>query len=219
MIDSLKNKVTPEGCNPHMWVCKYNDGKYVEEFESKDKENSFLDIEKDKVEELHLIGRKLSTMFDTSNGSFTIVDENLSSAKMTIDFSIDINGTEYKLSNNIGDFHDIIQYKGFYTDGMSNFTGNLECHTCSYHIGWKKRFIFEKDNIDIFFKVVFSIIEGQAPKFELRISSKNDLDGKLILIEHLEGFEKPVAKLAKEFSIKKNKAFEGEISFSVNSSK
>ena len=34
------------------------------------------------------------------------------------------------------DYHDIIQYKGFFTDGVSNLENgaNLQCHTCSFHI-------------------------------------------------------------------------------------
>ena len=169
MIESIEKKYTPEGCNPFMWICKYDDGKYVEEFESDGKENSFTKIEKDKVSELHLIGNGFHSMFDVKDGCFILNEDT------KVEFAI-ILGENKKLITSIPDelYNDIIQYKGFYTDGVSNLNDvNLVCHTCSYHIGWKKQFTID-ENTSLFFKVILSVVIGKGIKFEIKLSSKRN---------------------------------------------
>jgi len=209
-MEFLKTLKTPEGCNPFMWICKYNDENYVPEFEDEETENSFLDIEKEKVEELHLIGNGFHSMFNTKDGSFKINDDT------KIDFVIipkNNKNTIYITEDKDSDYHDIIQYKGFYTDGVSNIEGaaNLECHTCSYHIGWKKRFQIN-DDIDIFFKSILSVIINEGIKLEIKLSSKNDFEGDFIIaIKQPDG---NVQSFAKKLNIKKNKSCNFDINLS-----
>lgn len=199
-MEYLKTLKTPEGCNPFMWVCKYSDGTYVPEFEDKDNENSFLDIKKENVDEIHLLGNGFHSMFNTNDGKFIFNND----AK--IDFTlIPENSKEIKITDNDNDYHDIIQYKGFYTDGVSNLSGgaNLQCHTCSYHIGWKKQFKID-ENTNIFFKVILSVVLNEGIKLEIKLSSNNDFKGDFII-----SIKKPnenVESYAKKLDIKKNKS-------------
>jgi hypothetical protein len=211
MSDEIRT-VTPEGTNPFMWICKYEDGSIVNEFDDKDTEHSLTSIEKDKVSELYLIGRNFKAVFNTKDGKFKFNDDK--------EVSYDIipeNGEKHNI-NALGDYHDIIQYKGFYTDGLSNLDGKhtLKCHTCSYHIGWKKQIKFEKEDITIFFKNVLSIIMGKGVKLEIRISSDKDFTGNFFF--NLNGTGKTYVKshnvYEKKIEVKKNKACEFNIALS-----
>lgn len=204
-MECLKTFKTPEGCNPFMWVCKYSDGTYIPEFENKDKENSFLKIEKEKVDELHLLGNGFHSLFNTNDGKFIFNDDT------QVDFTlIPKNDKEIKITGRDDDYHDIIQYKGFYTDGVSNLNNaNLQCHTCSYHIGWKKQFKIN-ENTSIFFKAILSVVLNEGIKLEIKLSSNNDFDGDFIV-----SIKKPnedAGSYAKKLDIKKNKS----TSFNIN---
>ena len=212
MSDEIKT-VTPEGTNPFMWICKYDDGTIVNEFDDKDTEHSFTDIEKDKVSEFYLIGRNFKASFNTKDGKFKFND--LKEASYDI---IPENGKKYNI-NALGDYHDIIQYKGFYTDGLSNLNGGhtLQCHTCSYHIGWKKQIRLEEDDITIFFKNVLSVIMDEGVRLEIRISSNKDFVGSFFF--NLDGVNDKTHvdshnTYAKKIEIKKNKACEFNIALS-----
>ena len=208
MSEEIKT-ITPEGTNPFMWICKYTDGSIINEFDDKDTEHSFLDIEKDKVSEFYLIGRNFKAVFNTENGKFKFNDDK--------EVSYDIipeNSNRYDL-HTMGDYHDIIQYKGFFTDGLSNLNGrhNLQCHTCSYHIGWKKQIKLEKDDITIFFKNVLSVVMGKGIKLEIRISADKDFNGTFLF--NLNGIsDKSNNVFAKKIEVKKNKACEFNINLS-----
>ena len=114
-LETLK---TPEGCNPFMWICKYSDGKYVPEFEDKDTENSFLEIEKDNVDEIHLIGNGFHAMFNTKDGIFIFNDNT------KIDFNIVPDGGDKKSITGNDDYHDIIQYMAFVLHAPYNRRAN-----------------------------------------------------------------------------------------------
>ena len=208
MIESIEKKYTPEGCNPFMWICKYDDGKYVEEFESDGKENSFTKIEKDKVSELHLIGNGFHSMFDVKDGCFVLNEDT------KVEFVI-ILGENKKLITSIPDelYNDIIQYKGFYTDGVSNLNDvNLVCHTCSYHIGWKKQFTID-ENTSLFFKAILSVVIGKGIKFEIKLSSNNDFDANF-KVSLITNGDRGLKEYIKKISLHKNKSCNFNINLS-----
>ena len=207
-MEFLETCKTPEGCNPFMWICKYSDGTYVPEFEDKDNENSFLDIKKENVDEFHLIGNGFHAMFNTKDGRF-IFNNNTK-----IDFTIIPENGKKKDITGGSDYHDIIQYKGFFTDGVSNLENgaNLQCHTCSFHIGWKKQFKIN-DDTNIFFKAILSVVMGQGIKLEIKLSSNNDFKGDFIIAikkpdENVESFDR-------KLDLKKHKSCNFNINFSA----
>lgn len=203
----LETCKTPEGCNPFMWICKYSDGTYVPEFEDKDKETSFLNIEKENVDEFHLIGNGFHAMFNTKDGKFIFND------KTKIDFTlITEDGKKTDITGG-SDYHDIIQYKGFFTDGVSNLENgaNLQCHTCSFHIGWKKQFNINEET-NIFFKVILSVVMGQGIKLEIKLSSNNDFKGDFIIA--IKRPDEKVEEFDRKLDLKKHKSCNFNINLS-----
>lgn len=149
--------------NAFTWIAVYNDGDYLQEYDSEsEKENSFTSVKKENTEYFAFInefGAKIG--FNTNNGIFDVGD-------YTVKFNL--NDTDFNGSN---DYHDIIQYKKFQTDYVFGF-GQLDTITDSFFIGWKKSFETEKGTIS--FKVICEIcMHNQGIGFEVKISPDFDI--------------------------------------------
>ena len=83
-------------------------------------------------------------------------------------------------------YNDIIQYKGFISEGMAaGHVGpaQLACMTTSFHIGWKKKIALD-ENRHIFVKVILSIIMNKGLQIEVKVSPNFTIDNGNIIIDN-----------------------------------
>ena len=162
---------------PFMYVVENKDGSIIPEFDNDGKETSFKTINKEEAKSLYLIGRGAKFGFGTDNGIFDILNH-----KFNISFNLDEHVIPVTSREN-ETYNDIIQYKGFITDGLApNHVGpaTLQGHTSSFHVGWKKKIMIDEERY-VFFKAIFSIIMGEGLKMEFKASPNFNMDGTLLI--------------------------------------
>ena len=162
---------------PFMFVVTTANGD-IAEFDNEGNEKNFREIKKDEAKSLCLIGRGVKIGFNTDNGVFDILG-NLFTVRLAL-------GSEYiSLTGIKGEsYNDIIQYKGFISEGMAaGHVGpaQLACMTTSFHIGWKKKIALD-ENRHIFVKVIFSIIMNKGLQIEVKVSPNFTIDNGNIII-------------------------------------
>ena len=161
-----------------MYVAEYENGTIIPEYEDDGKETLFTEVEKDKVKTLSIIGRgSVPCVITTDTGIFKVFDN-------TFEYGLLMGGERYNITSIIGEaYKDIIQYKGFITDGLeSSHTGGatLKCHTTSFSIGWKKKIILDEER-SVFFKAIFSIVINKEIKLDVKLTPNFNLDGTLVV--------------------------------------
>lgn len=165
--------------HPFMFVVKTANGD-IAEFDNEGNEKSFREINKDEAKGLYLIGRGVKFGFDTDNGVFNILG-NLFTVHLAFDSeSIQLTGVKDETYN------DIIQYKGFISEGMAaGHVGQaqLACMTTSFHIGWKKKIVLDKYR-HIFVKVIFSILMNKGLRFEVKVSPNFNIGNGCITVSN-----------------------------------
>lgn len=181
MVDDKKYFV-PEAApkdRPFMFVVKTSNGD-IAEFDDEGNEKNFREINKNEAKGLYLIGRGVKFGFDTDNGIFNILG-NLFTVHLAFDSeSFQLTGVKDETYN------DIIQYKGFISEGMaSGHVGQaqLACMTTSFHIGWKKKIVLD-ENRHIFVKVIFSIIMNKGLQIEVKVSPNFNIGNGCITISN-----------------------------------
>jgi hypothetical protein len=174
--------VVPEAApkdRPFMFVVKTANGD-IAEFDEEGNEKNFREINKDEAKGLYLIGRGVKFGFDTDNGIFDILGS-LFTVRLAFDSeSIQLTGVEGEKYN------DIIQYKGFISEGMAaGHVGpaQLACMTTSFHIGWKKKIVLD-ENRHIFVKVIFSIIMNEGMQIEVKVSPNFNIGNGCITVDN-----------------------------------
>ena len=186
--------VVPEAApkdRPFMFVVKTANGD-ITEFDDKGNEKNFREINKDEAKGLYLVGRGVKIGFDTDNGIFNILGNPFS---VHLDFgseSIQLTGVKGE------SYNDIIQYKGFISEGMAaGHVGQaqLACMTTSFHIGWKKKIVLDEHQ-HIFVKVIFSILMNKGLQIEVKVSpSFNIGNGHIIVNNGKQKIRRDIRKL------------------------
>ena len=177
---SNKKYFVPEAApkdRPFMFVVK-TVNEDIAEFDDEGNETSFREINKEDAKGLYLIGRGVKIGFNTDNGIFDILG---SLFVVRLDFgseSVQLTGVEGETYN------DIIQYKGFISEGMAaGHVGpaHLACMTTSFHIGWKKKIVLD-ENRHIFVKVIFSIVMNEGMQIEVKVSPNFNIENGCIIV-------------------------------------
>ena len=177
---SNKKYFVPEAApkdRPFMFVVK-TVNEDIAEFDDEGNEKSFREINKEDAKGLYLIGRGVKIGFNTDNGIFDILG---SLFVVRLDFgseSVQLTGVEGETYN------DIIQYKGFISEGMAaGHVGpaHLACMTTSFHIGWKKKIVLD-ENRHIFVKVIFSIVMNEGMQIEVKVSPNFNIENGCIIV-------------------------------------
>lgn len=186
--------VVPEAApkdRPFMFVVK-TVNEDIAEFDDEGNEKSFREINKEDAKGLYLIGRGVKIGFNTDNGIFDILGSLFAVRLAFGSESVQLTGVEGETYN------DIIQYKGFISEGMAaGHVGpaHLACMTTSFHIGWKKKIVLDK-NRHIFVKVIFSIVMNEGMQIEVKVSPNFNIEnGSIIVGNGKQEVERTIRKL------------------------
>ena len=186
--------VVPEAApkdRPFMFVVK-TVNEDIAEFDDEGNEKSFREINKEDAKGLYLIGRGVKIGFNTDNGIFDILGSLFAVRLAFSSESVQLTGVEGETYN------DIIQYKGFISEGMAaGHVGpaHLACMTTSFHIGWKKKIVLDK-NRHIFVKVIFSIVMNEGMQIEVKVSPNFNIEnGSIIVGNGKQEVERTIRKL------------------------
>ncbi|MCP1185115.1 hypothetical protein [Paenibacillus sp. 1781tsa1] len=159
-----------------IWVADYYDGTSFLEYDSKTKKNnSYYEIEKDKLIYFGLIGEGSQVYFDVANGIFQ-----LNSHRIMISYKTD--NQEYPLTGRTFLYNDIIQYKDSSSDANilnKKEQGNFDSRIEQYNIGYKKQMYLVDANIN--FQCILTIPFKDSPYLQIKITSDKDLDGKIVI--------------------------------------
>lgn len=186
--------VVPEAApkdRPFMFVVK-TVNEDIAEFDDEGNEKSFREINKEDAKGLYLIGRGVKIGFNTDNGIFDILGSLFAVRLAFGSESVQLTGVEGETYN------DIIQYKGFISEGMAaGHVGpaHLACMTTSFHIGWKKKIVLD-ENRHIFVKVIFSIVMNEGMQIEVKVSPNFNIEnGSIIVGNGKQEVERTIRKL------------------------
>ena len=177
---SNEKYVVPEAApkdRPFMFVVK-TVNEDIAEFDDEGNETSFREINKEDAKGLYLIGRGVKIGFNTDNGIFDILGSLFAVRLAFGSESVQLTGVEGETYN------DIIQYKGFISEGMAaGHVGpaHLACMTTSFHIGWKKKIVLD-ENRHIFVKVIFSIVMNEGMQIEVKVSPNFNIENGCIIV-------------------------------------
>ena len=139
---------------------------------------TLVKINKEDAKGLYLIGRGVKIGFNTDNGIFDILGSLFAVRLAFGSESVQLTGVEGETYN------DIIQYKGFISEGMAaGHVGpaHLACMTTSFHIGWKKKIVLD-ENRHIFVKVIFSIVMNEGMQIEVKVSPNFNIENGCIIV-------------------------------------
>jgi len=155
-----------------IWVAEYADGTHLSEFDfSTHEENSFYEIKRDMLIRFGLIGHGGHFYFEGFGGSFKIVGQ-------MFDFVYSVNGKNYPLSGYNQMYNDIITYKD--AEMIADLkNGRSVGRITQFNFGYKTRLAF--DDVNFGFKVIFQIPYKDYWRFNVRLVSDIDLDGKLLI--------------------------------------
>lgn len=186
--------VVPEAApkdRPFMFVVK-TVNEDIAEFDDEGNETSFREINKEDAKGLYLIGRGVKIGFNTDNGIFDILGSLFAVRLAFGSESVQLTGVKGETYN------DIIQYKGFISEGMAaGHVGpaHLACMTTSFHIGWKKKIVLD-ENRHIFVKVIFSIVMNEGMQIEVKVSPNFNIEnGSIIVGNGKQEVERTIRKL------------------------
>ena len=186
--------VVPEAApkdRPFMFVVK-TVNEDIAEFDDEGNGTSFREINKEDAKGLYLIGRGVKIGFNTDNGIFDILGSLFTVRLAFGSESVQLTGVEGETYN------DIIQYKGFISEGMAaGHVGpaHLACMTTSFHIGWKKKIVLD-ENRHIFVKVIFSIVMNEGMQIEVKVSPNFNIEnGSIIVGNGKQEVERIIRKL------------------------
>lgn len=154
-----------------IWCAEYADRTSLCEFDYTDhKENSFYDINKDNLIRFGLIGFGYKMYFEVSGGVFYLLNQ-------TVEFDYVDKGKIYPLTNRQSIYNDIITYKDaefiFDPKGRRGGYSNI----FQYNFGYKNK--LKLNGVDFNFQSICQIPRNQKIRFEIKLSSNQDLDGQL----------------------------------------
>lgn len=191
---SNEKYIVPEAApkdRPFMFVVK-TVNEDIAEFDDEGNEKSFREINKEDAKGLYLIGRGVKIGFNTDNGIFDILGSLFAVRLAFGSESVQLTGVEGETYN------DIIQYKGFISEGMAaGHVGpaHLACMTTSFHIGWKKKIVLD-ENRHIFVKVIFSIVMNEGMQIEVKVSPNFNIENGCIIVgNEKQEVERTIRKL------------------------
>lgn len=166
--------MSPKQGQDFIWLAEYIDGSYLTEFDLvTGKDNSFYNINKEKLVRFGLIGHNIKMCFDTLGG-------NLNLAGTYVELVLrDKDGKEYPITGTNETYRDIITYKdaeaSFDLLGSTGATGRIT----KYNMGFKKTLTY--DDLIINSKVIFTVPFKQLSYFTFRFVCNKDFIGDLLI--------------------------------------
>lgn len=172
-----------------VWCAEYADNTYLCEFNYTDhKENSFYDIKKENLIRFGLIGFGFQLYFDVLGGVFRLLNQ-------TVEFEYVCDNRIYPLTNSNSIYNDIITYKD------AEFMFNPKKRGCGrnnifqYNFGYKNK--LKLNDVNFNFQSICQIPKNKNLRFEVKLSSDQDLNGQLKIKRNgrvVESFDAPLYK-------------------------
>ncbi|MED1125354.1 hypothetical protein [Bacillus atrophaeus] len=161
-----------------IWLAEYYRGHLSEfDFETK-KENSFYDIDKEKLVRFGLIGKQKKMWFECSRGTF-----NLSGRRVDVRYRTE--DQVYELTNQNLYQRDIITYKKAFSEANvgRKTEGEFKNNILSYSFGYKSE--MEIEDVTFNFKPIVTLPHGREDNdhvLTVDLAADKDLDGYLEFI-------------------------------------
>lgn len=153
-----------------IWVAEYDDGTFLREFDDDGSENSFYDIDRNRLMKFHLAGNGKDYWLDCRTGVFHINGEEISVRYI-------YNGNIYEFMRQNGKYNDIIQFKQASTD-IDPFFGIMGNRIELQAIGWKAKLIFE--DVEFYLKLILNIPTNGNPEYlYIWVVANKDMGGML----------------------------------------
>lgn len=161
----------------YIWLAEYYKGSLSEfDFETK-KENSFYDIDKEKLVRFGLVGRNKKMFFECSRGSFNLLGKR-------IDIQYRTDNAIYPLTMQNVYQRDIITYKRAVSESSvgRSTEGTMTSRILSYSFGYKSE--MEIDGVAFNFKPIVTLPDGIDSNFVLTVDLNvdQDINGRLELL-------------------------------------
>lgn len=168
---------SPVQSQKFIWLAEYYDGTFLTEYNLENrKTNSFYDIDKHKLIRFGLIGRGNQIYFDVANGIY-----NINHDRIMVSYVAD--GTEYPLTGRAVLYNDIIQFKDATAEAnmltKRKSEGRMHSTIMTHAIGYKKA--MDISGVKIHFQTILHLPLDQPAYLQIKISSSQDLTGKLIV--------------------------------------
>lgn len=181
----------PEGVTQeYIWVAEYYNG-FLYEFENEELENSFYDIERERLQRFGLVGKD-RMWFECYRGTFNLLGNTYDLIYKWGDRVIPLTGMDMFQ-------RDIITYKKAYAEAeISKKRGTFTNKIVAYYFGYKSE--FEIEGIKFNFKPIICKSVGGELYLDLHLVSSENLDGDLYILKNGEVIEKFNAPLVKNMA-------------------
>ncbi|KLU56409.1 phage protein [Paenibacillus sp. VT-400] len=193
--------ISPVG-QDFVWVGEYIDGTYLSEFDLTTKEeNSFYDIDRDRLVRFGVIGHGNKFFFE-NDGVF-----NLGGSGIEVIYKD--GEREYNLTGHAGKFHDIITYKD--AESSVNFAvgqGGTVADTTITQFNFGYKSLIEIDGVTFQFKATCRIPFGEPMYINFWLVADQQLNGVLLI--------KKNNRIATELKAPLRKGVGGEVNFGLS---
>lgn len=176
-----------------VWVAEYYDGSSLSEFDfGTHEENSFYEIDRNKLIRFGLVGLGHKLYFENVGGTFKIMGR-------AFDFVYSANGKNYPLTGLASRYYnDIITYKSAESsialgDGHSGSTIN---RITQFNFGYKAK--LELDDVQFNVQIICEMPCNEPMRFNIKLVADQDLDGKLMIIRNYAVCDEFAAPLTKD---------------------
>ncbi|WP_246120484.1 hypothetical protein [Cohnella terricola] len=179
---------SPVSKQSFIWVASYADGTFLPEFSYDSQlENSFYDIEKDKLIRFGLVGYGINLYYEVLGGIFKIAGQ-----MIEVSYKDNITGKEYPLTGQpMTMYKDIIQYKNAEStfDPHNRGITTTDSVITQYNFGYKQS--LDIDGVKFHFKATCSVPYGRPVFINFRLVSDRDFNNSTLIIRKnsLQTFE------------------------------
>lgn len=153
-----------------IWIAHYYDQTHLSEFDFETQtENSFEDINKDKLIRFGLIGYGMNLYYEVLGGTFKL-------AGQVIDVVYKVKDKEYHLTSRpMTMYKDIIQYKHAEAIMTTNMQNVMKNSITQYNFGYKQN--LNIDDVNFNFKAICCVPYGGRVYMHFRLVADKDLNG------------------------------------------
>lgn len=168
---------SPVSAQDFIWLATYSNETFLSEYNfDNQQQNSFYDIDKDKLLRFGLIGMGMNMHYEVNGGTFNI-------AGRMVDFAYRDNdtGNVYHLTGQpVIVYNDIIQFKNAEADfNPVGNSGTAESTITQYNFGYKQT--LDIDGVQFNLKAICGVPYGKNIYMNVRLVADKDMNGSLLI--------------------------------------
>lgn len=160
-----------------MWLATYNNDTFLSEYSlDNQQQNSFYDINKEKLIRFGLVGMGMQMYFEVYGGAF-----NIAGHRIEIIYRDKETGKEHYLTDQpLVVYNSIIQYKNAEMDfNPAHNSGTSESTITQFNFGYQQ--LLNIDDVNFNFKVICGVPYGKNIYLNIRLVSDKNMDGEIII--------------------------------------